>query len=84
MEKVQKLARLPPWTVWGIMTHNCPINEQTADGRLVGRCWFALKDGKICPRHGDVYIEALYYDHTGKLTVENDMRRRKNLPVLGC
>lgn len=34
--------------------NNCPVQERTADGRPVGRCWFHLPDGKTCPRHGDV------------------------------
>ena len=33
---------------------NCPVIEKTADGVHVGRCWFYMKDGKTCPRHGDV------------------------------
>jgi hypothetical protein len=33
--------------------NNCPIRERTADGRVVGRCWFHCPDG-VCPRHGDV------------------------------
>lgn len=62
---------------------NCPINEQTGDGATVGRCWHYLSDGKTCPRHGDVSIEVAYFDATGKLTLENDHRREKGLPVLG-
>ena len=33
---------------------NCPVIEKTADDVRVGRCWFYMKDGKTCPRHGDV------------------------------
>ena len=33
---------------------NCPVMEKTADGVPVGRCWFYMKDGKTCPRHGDI------------------------------
>ncbi len=32
---------------------NCAVQERTADGYPVGRCWFHLKDGR-CPRHGFV------------------------------
>ena len=50
---------------------NCPINEQTADGTPVGRCWHYLEDGKICPRHGDVSIAVeIYFENQGKLTLE--------------
>ena len=55
---------------------NCPINEQTADGVAVGRCWFHLPDGKTCPRHGDVSKEVAYYKQTGRTTLES---RRKFL-----
>lgn len=34
---------------------NCPINEQTADGTKVGRCWFFLTNGVICPRHENAF-----------------------------
>ena len=61
---------------------NCPINEQTADGRTVGRCWFNLTNN-ICSRHGDVSVEVKHFEHTKKLTLENNMRKRKNLPLLG-
>lgn len=33
---------------------NCPVVERTADGVEVGTCTFYMKDGKTCPRHGDV------------------------------
>jgi hypothetical protein len=49
---------------------NCPINERTADGTLVGRCWHNLPDGKTCPRHGDVSEAVMVYVETGKLTPE--------------
>jgi hypothetical protein len=49
---------------------NCPINERTGDGVLVGRCWFYLPDGKTCPRHGDVSEAVEQYQKTGKLTPE--------------
>ena len=51
---------------------NCPINEQTGDGTIVGRCWFYLKDGKICPRHGDVSISIEYFNKNGKIMLEKD------------
>ena len=50
-------------------TKNCPINERTADGVLVGRCWFHCP-GDICPRHGDVSAELKLYRETGRLTKE--------------
>lgn len=56
---------------------NCPINEQTADGHLVGRCWYHLPDGITCPRHGEVSNEVLHYMATGKCTRENEMLARK-------
>jgi hypothetical protein len=62
---------------------NCPINEQTADGTIVGRCWMHLPDGKTCPRHGEVQDEVQIYEQTGLLTVENAMRKRKGLSRLG-
>lgn len=58
---------------------NCPINEQTADGEYVGRCWFHLPDGKTCPRHGDVEEEVRVFRRSGSLTRENIMRVRKGL-----
>lgn len=62
---------------------NCPILEQTGDGRSCGRCWHFLPDGKTCPRHGDVEVEVKRYAETGCGTVENEMRQRKGLPLLG-
>jgi hypothetical protein len=62
---------------------NCPINEQTGDGHVVGRCWYHLPDGKTCPRHGDVGFEVNVFERTGRLTVENDMLARKGQPLLG-
>lgn len=58
------------WCFW----NNCPINEQTGDGRTVGRCWFYLHDGKTCERHGDVSEAAKVYRMSGMLTLENDHR----------
>jgi hypothetical protein len=66
-------------TIKEYFKNNCPINEQTGDGTTVGRCWFFLKDG-VCPRHGDV---KKYLERLPKLTLENDMRQDKNLPLLG-
>ena len=62
---------------------NCPINEQTADGLTAGRCWFYMPDGTTCPRHGDVTIEIKHYADTGKTTLENKMRERKGMSILG-
>lgn len=52
------------------LSANCPIREKTADGNFVGRCWHHLKDGKTCPRHGNVSKEIIHYDKTGELTDE--------------
>lgn len=54
--------------------NNCPINEVTADGKHVGRCWMTLEKGN-CSRHGDVSKYQKYYMKSGKLTSENDMRK---------
>ena len=62
---------------------NCPIMEQTGDGRSCGRCWFHLPDDKICPRHGDVSEEVETFMKTGKTTLENKMRKRKGMVLLG-
>lgn len=62
---------------------NCPIHEQTGDGKGVGRCWFYLPDGKTCPRHGDVSVEVTEFETTGKTTLENKMRQRKGMVLLG-
>lgn len=53
-----------------LFSNNCPISECTADGVPVGRCWFYLKDGKTCPRHGNVSEAVKHYIATGKLTKE--------------
>lgn len=62
---------------------NCPINEQTGDGRICGRCRFYLSDGFTCSRHGDVSVEVRHFKATGKTTLENTMRERKGKPRLG-
>ena len=62
---------------------NCPINEQTGDGALVGRCWFYLPDGHTCPRHGDVTPEVEQFLREGRLTKENDLRARRGQAALG-
>lgn len=49
---------------------NCPINERTGDGVLVGRCWYYLPDGVTCPRHGDVSKAVALFQESGKLTPE--------------
>lgn len=61
---------------------NCPIIEQTGDGRPCGRCWYYCNAG-ICPRHGDVskYLEKL--NSSNKLTLENDMRKERGQKILG-
>lgn len=62
---------------------NCPINTQTADGGMMGRCWYHLPDEKTCPVHGDVSVEILHFNETGLCTIENKMLERKGLPKLG-
>lgn len=52
---------------------NCPINEMARDGRVFGRCWFHLPDGKTCPRHGDVSAAVEKYRDTGQLTMEREL-----------
>ena len=56
--------RLPPQ-----FPNNCPINERTSDGELVGRCWLMTKED-ICPRHGNVKEALEKYRTTGELTNE--------------
>ena len=58
---------------------NCPINERTGDGHLVGRCWFHTGDNGTCPRHGDV---KQYLERLPVLTDENEMLRDRGLPEL--
>ena len=62
---------------------NCPIIEQTAGGATCGRCCFYLPDGETCPRHGDVGEEVQLFAEAKRLTLENVMRKRKGLPLLG-
>jgi hypothetical protein len=50
---------------------HCPILEQTADGKCVGRCWYYLHDN-ICPRHGDVSAAVENYQQGKGLTLERD------------
>ena len=66
-----------------VIKMNCPINEQTADGKTCGRCWFHLPDGVTCPRHGDVSVEVAYLNVTGHTTLENEMRERKGSRLYG-
>jgi hypothetical protein len=60
---------------------NCPIQEQTADGVRVGRCWFHLQDGVTCPRQGEVSAEVNFFNATGFTTLEHVMRKRKGLAL---
>ena len=80
-ENAQSAARLD--RLVGPVVH-CPIIEQTADGKTCGRCWFHLIDGRTCPRHGDVAIEVTKFLGTNHCTIENEMRQRKGLKLLGC
>ncbi len=57
-----------------IRSRNCAIREKTADGQVVGRCWFYVGNYDICPRHGDVQQVMKRYRQTGKLTDEGDSR----------
>ncbi len=54
-----------------LQPNNCPILEKTADGDLVGRCFFFCRDD-VCPRHGDVKDAFEKYRETGQLTFERD------------
>lgn len=56
---------------------NCPVNQQTADGDKVGRCWHYLPDGKTCPIHGDVSLAVQRFENTGRLTTEYDHNKEK-------
>lgn len=49
--------------------NNCPIQERTADGVSVGRCWhfLGLEGDKICERHGNVTTQVAEYLRTGQL-----------------
>ena len=62
---------------------NCPIIEQTADGATCGRCCYHLSEKIICPIHGDVSVEVVRFQTTGFGTLENVMRKRKGLRLLG-
>lgn len=62
---------------------NCPINEQTADGTVVGRCWHHLPDGCTCPRHGNVSPEVKVFEEERRLTLENDVLARRGEALLG-
>jgi hypothetical protein len=59
---------------------SCPINEQTADGDVVGRCWHHLKNN-ICPRHGDVSEAVRKFEQTGRLTLERDLNPPPPIPM---
>jgi hypothetical protein len=58
-----------------IMPECCPVREHTADKKAVGRCWFHLKDGGICPRHRDVRVAVQRYKETGMLTNDYDLKK---------
>ena len=64
-----------------LFSRNCPIIERTGGGESCGRCWFYLENG-LCPRHGDVSVEVERYKATGKMTDENEWRRRVGKPEL--
>lgn len=58
-----------------IAPNNCAINEVTADGVHVGRCWHTLEEiggDYLCPRHGHVTSVRKHYEDTGELTSELD------------
>lgn len=61
--------------------NNCPINERTADGQPVGRCWMGLigQEKTQCPRHGRIIAAVAKYRETGKLTDENDLPEREEV-----
>lgn len=68
--KNKQAASPPPFS------KNCAINEQTGNGRVVGRCWFYVGEKDVCPRHGDVKAPMDRYRATGKLTLERDFERK--------
>ena len=49
----------------------CAVNEETAEGISVGRCWFYVGVEDVCPRHGNVSAVMRYYRATGRLTPED-------------
>lgn len=57
------------------MPDNCAVLERTADGDIVGRCYFYVGPHDICPRHGNVSHAQNIYRATGKLTDENDLNK---------
>jgi hypothetical protein len=54
----------------------CAVRERTADLVSVGRCWFNLEPGDVCPRHGDVREVMQRYRSCGKLTDELDLPKK--------
>ena len=52
---IEPMPKPPPYPVKDgkvdYFANNCAVQERTADGIPVGRCWFYLEDG-VCPRHG--------------------------------
>jgi len=57
---------------------NCPIIEQTGDGKSVGRCWFHLPDGKTCPRHGNAKIAINHLKETGHYMLEKEFYQKRD------
>ena len=57
-----------------ISPDSCAINERTADGISVGRCYFHVEND-MCPRHGNVKSVQDHYRLTGQLTDEQDFPR---------
>ena len=51
---------------------HCPINEMTSSGCIIGRCWFYLENGQICPIHGDVSKAVEHYIKTGRCMLESE------------
>jgi hypothetical protein len=66
----------PPQPARPLNPGACAVLERNADGDSVGRCWFAVRDGK-CPRHGDVGEVQVRFAVTGQLTDERDLPQRK-------
>ena len=57
----------------------CAVLERTRDDAELGRCHMPLKDGKTCPRHGDVTEAMVRYRTTGELTDERELKTKWHL-----
>jgi hypothetical protein len=60
-----------------IMPECCPVREHTADKKSVGRCWYHLKEGHICPRHKNVDLAVKMFKESGEMTNDFDLPRTR-------